>query len=260
MVGIFSWYGIPDSFENRIHAIRRAGFEATSIWLGNDEDEWEIDKNLITKIIRNNGLLIDYAHAPYRNTNHLWDQNKRHDLEKEIKEYINYCSKHEIGILVLHLTTGTTIKKATRNGIETLRGIVDHAKKRGVKIALENTEQNEILETVLDQIEDASLGLCFDTSHNHLYNKNNSFKLMTKYEERLLCLHLSDNNGLTDDHWLPYEGQIDWQHFVRNFPKRYKGILHLEVLARYKDEKEDFLQKAYEIIKRLEEDIYCLSP
>ncbi len=254
MVGIFSWYGIRQVFEKRIKAIKCAGFDATAIWI--DEDgQWETDPEDMPKIIRDNGLILEYAHAPYSRCNSLWDQTKHWELEEEIKKHINYCSRHGIPILVTHLTKGYRVKEANEHGLNALKRIVSYAKDNNVSIAAENTKQNAVVEKVFAEIGDRALGLCFDTSHDNLYS-DRKFSLLEKYHDRLLCLHISDNDGRMDDHWIPYQGMIDWNEFVRKFPKEYGGILNLEILSRNKDDDEmSVLGEAYGTIRGIEEKI-----
>lgn len=251
MVGIFSWFGISQEFEQRIKAIKKAGFDSTSIWI--DEDgHWEIDQNDIPRIIKDNGLILDYAHAPYQNINILWDQYKSQELGHEIEKYIRYCSLHEIPILVIHLTKGFKVKEANEYGLNVLKIIVEYAKDRKVQIAVENTKQNNVLDRVLSVIEDKTLGLCFDTSHDNLYS-DQKFSILKKYQDRLLCLHISDNDGLSDDHWIPYRGKIDWEEFIEKFPREYQGILNLEILPKEKTTNSDYLLVgAYMVIKKIE--------
>jgi Sugar phosphate isomerases/epimerases len=251
MVGIFNWYGIPRDFEHRIKAIKKAGFESTFMWI-DDDGQWEIDPETIPHIIRDNGLVLEYAHAPYSRINTLWDRYKTHDMERELEKHIDYCFRHLIPILVIHLTKGFRVKEANKHGLEALRRIVKYANDKNVSIAAENTKQNKVLETVFDTIKDKTLGLCFDTSHDNLYG-DPKFKIMEKYHNRILCFHISDNDGKSDDHWPPYQGKVDWEDFVLKFPKAYNGILNLEVLPKDKGiEEESFLHESYRVIKDIE--------
>lgn len=232
-------------------AVKKAGFGATSMWI-DDDGKWEIDPDTIPKIIRDNGLFLEYAHAPYSRINALWDQYKAPDMEKELKMHIAYCHKHSIPILVTHLTKGFKVKEANETGLKAIKGMIEYAKDRNVSIAIENTKQNNVLETVLDTFDDKTLGLCFDTSHDNLYG-NPKFGLMEKYHDRVLCFHLSDNDGRADDHWLPYQGKVNWGDFIHKFPKEYGGPLNLEILPKLKGTLEGvLLSDAYRVISDME--------
>lgn len=251
MVGIFSWYGIPQRFELRIKAIKHAGFDSTSLWI-DDDGKWELEPDDIPKIIRDNGLFLEYAHAPYSGINALWDQFKAGDLERDTRSYIDYCSRHSIPILVIHLTKGFKVKEANEYGIGAIRRLLEYAKERNVSIAAENTKQNTVLEAVFDAIDDKALGLCFDTSHDNLYG-DPKFGIMEKYHDRVLCFHISDNDGAKDDHWIPRQGKVRWKDFVEKFPRSYVGPLNLEILPKFKGTAEaDLLREAYAAIRDLE--------
>ena len=253
---MFSWYGVPQKFIQRIKSIKNAGFDSTSIWIGEDNRR-EMDLEDEPSIIKDCGLILEYAHAPYRNINSLWDKYKSWETELEIKRHIDYCSKNEIPILVIHLTKGYRIKEANEYGLIALRRLIEYAKDRKVRIAAENTKQNSVLEKVFHEIEDPVLGLCFDTSHDNLYS-DLKFGIMEKYRERLLCLHISDNDGRVDDHWIPYQGKIDWEAFIHRFPKEYGGILNLEILPKEKTADGDsLLAEAYRVIRKIEFDIHA---
>lgn len=255
MVGIFNWFGIPLPIENRIQAIRKAGFDSTAMWI-DDDGHWETDPDSIPDLIRDNGLYLDYAHAPYSRINTLWDGATARDMEKELTKHIDYCSRHRIPILVIHLTKGFRVREANEHGLGVLRNIVRHARDSGVLIAAENTKQNAVLESVFASIDDRTLGLCFDTSHDNLYS-DPKFSLLEKYHDRLMCFHISDNDGLRDDHWLPRQGKVDWDAFAHKVPKEYKGILNLEVLPKEKGMAEEaFLREAYGAIKEIERKIH----
>jgi len=143
-LGIFSWYGIPLSIRERIRAIKEAGFDSTGIWLS-EQNRWETDPEDIPKIIRDNGLLIDYAHAPYQSINDIWYESKSENIESLLRASIDYCARHRIPILVTHLTKGFRIKQATDHGIRILRSLVAYAKDRNVAIAAENNKFDEVV-------------------------------------------------------------------------------------------------------------------
>ena len=59
-LSIFSWFSYPLPLQKRLELIKNAGFDATSLWWG---DEFE-DKNHQPEMARRLGLEIDYVHAP----------------------------------------------------------------------------------------------------------------------------------------------------------------------------------------------------
>jgi sugar phosphate isomerase/epimerase len=73
--------------------------------------------------------------------------------------------------------------------------------------------------------------------------------LLSRWRDRLVSVHLSDNDGEKDRHWLPGRGIIDWDLVASLFPaETISGCLSLEV---YPDENEtppdaaSFLERAH---------------
>jgi len=61
--------------------------------------------------------------------------------------------------------------------------------------------------------------------------------------------HLSDNDGLTDKHWLPSLGTGDWSSVAAAFPAdSFRGFLTLEVLPKREAyiEEQEFLRRGVE--------------
>ncbi len=74
------------------------------------------------------------------------------------------------------------------------------------------------------------MGLCYDSSHDWI-RPGRPFNLLSRFSDRFLTTHISDNHGHSDDHLPPGEGCIDWQVFAAAFPwQNYKGYFMLEPL------------------------------
>ena len=87
------------------------------------------------------------------------------------------------------------------------------ATKLGVRIALENWPGNwPLIREVLGAYTPAYLGLCYDSGHGNL--DGDGFAALTSLKNRLVSIHLHDNDGTADQHRLPFSGTIDWARFV----------------------------------------------
>ena len=87
------------------------------------------------------------------------------------------------------------------------------ARKLGVRIALENLPGNfSLIREVLGTYAPAYLGLCYDAGHGNM--DGDSFANLTALKDRLIALHLHDNDGTADQHRLPFSGTIDWAKFA----------------------------------------------
>ena len=55
------------------------------------------------------------------------------------------------------------------------------------------------------------LRVCFDTNHL-LIQKNSDF--IKDLGDKIITLHVSDYDFRNEQHWLPYEGKVDWVELV----------------------------------------------
>ena len=104
---------------------------------------------------------------------------------------------------------------------------------------------------VFENINSDYFGLCFDSSHSWLYEKEEN-EVLKKLSEKLFCVHFSDNDKKEDKHWLKIDGQNNWYNMLKYFPKNEKNVnISLEVFP--KDDKNEiiFLEKAYKMANEI---------
>jgi sugar phosphate isomerase/epimerase len=123
-----------------------------------------------------------------------------------------------------------------------------YARHHSVRIALENMEGDdwEMLETLISKYDPGFIGLCFDSGHANL--SGHTFDHLEKLKDRLIAIHLHDNDGLTDQHQIPFSGTVDWEKLSSIIARSsYGGCVNLEVTIResgYSNE-EAFLRQAH---------------
>ncbi len=246
--GIFAWFGYRFPIEERARLIAEAGYSATSIWLGRQEPlVHEGRSDLLPGIIRSRGLHLEYIHASYANCNRLWSPNpaEREVIRRDYAEAIRYCGKHQIPVVVMHIVKGMNPPPFGPQGLETMADLAALAERVGVRIAVENTRHPEYVDYLLESLDSTALGFCYDSSHDFLYSAAPG-SILRRWGRRLLVTHLSDNDGLTDKHWLPTLGTGQWEPVARAFPvDLYRSFLTLEVLP-----KRDAPRPAPEFLRR----------
>lgn len=100
-----------------------------------------------------------------------------------------------------------------------LRGSLDAlqplAVKRAVRIALENLGSRNfgVIEKLFSMYGPGYLGLCYDSGHGNM--TGDGLDWLDKLKDRLISLHLHDNDGEKDEHKLPFTGTIDWEKLAR---------------------------------------------
>jgi len=188
---IFSWFGYELPLRERLALIAAAGFEATFLWLGPDQP-W---------CLRDGG-----TRCPN------WPGTRG--------------SKSTT--CMLRRTLATAYGRRGAKGIERIRELVDLANAKGVQVAVENGGRPDYADYIFSECQDASLGFCYDSSHD-LLKGNPPTEILRKWGHRLLSVHLSDNKGQHDDHLLPGEGSMGREAFAESFPSEtYAGPVMLE--------------------------------
>jgi sugar phosphate isomerase/epimerase len=93
------------------------------------------------------------------------------------------------------------------------------AKERGAQVLLENTPNElstpeRLLEFIsYTRMED--LKICFDTGHAHMTGGvRPAFQTL---RDRIVSTHIHDNRREKDDHFMPFDGEIDWEQTMRDF-------------------------------------------
>ena len=249
-LGCYSRFGYELPMDIRIDMIKKAGFSATSILLSEEEDLVRTgQKDTIPALVSEKGLFLENVHAPFLDYNNLWSKNKytRESVSKILVSCIDFCGTHDIPVVVTHISKGNDVPDPNVDGLNAFRYLVEYAETVGVILALENTRKNGHLDYLLSRIDSPNLGLCYDSGHDFLYSAD-PVEILTKWGHLLVATHLHDNNGSSDNHWLPEKGAHRWRLIKELFPRAsYKGPVSLEAFPRNpeKETGESFLVKAF---------------
>jgi sugar phosphate isomerase/epimerase len=204
-------------------------------------------------MVRDLGLVLENVHAPFDGCNDLWSDapSVREAIVESHLAWIEECAGYAIPMMVIHICRGLRREPPSRQGIEGVERIVRAAESAGVIVAVENTRSVDYLDTVLAEICSPHLRFCYDSSHDWIYS-DERLRLLKMHADRLVAVHISDNDGKLDAHWLPGDGVIDWKAVAASLPKDiYAGNLTLEVVRPRKQmgkwpTQADFLRAAHE--------------
>ncbi len=155
---------------------------------------------------------------------------------------------HEIGAKVVVFHSGYERWKYDHNlqiwldeSIKTWEPLVKKAAEWEIGIAIENIfETNpENLIALMESLKDDHFGLCFDTGHFNLFSEVSLTEWLSPLADRILELHLHDNDGTRDHHWAPGKGDFDFSELFEILGRRAKGKVVPVVEAHSKEEAED---------------------
>jgi len=246
---MYAGFGFHVPFKDRLQQIYDAGFRSTSFWWEADREPGKTLIHTVPRIIRDIGLRLDHIHVPYRHCAHLWSDNddKRNAMLERHVEWLQDCHRHSIPTMVMHCTQGPATPRPNKYGLEAFENLITLAEKAGVNVAVENMRHPEHLDFLFETIESPRLGLCYDASHDWLYNDEPG-SLLEKWGHRIITTHLADTNGKRDLHWLPGKGVVDFGLIQKALDRsKYGGDYMLEVTTRDKESPlEPFIAEAYQ--------------
>lgn len=242
----------------------------------------DIDLKSIVDKCKELNLVSNTGHAPIHwpfTFNDYYTRPDREILENRILKSIELSKLLDIKWLVIHVGTYLDVdgkydmEKSIECNIKYLDSFVKCAEKNNIRIAIENGTQNEIcgapphvdeLIKIVDyfnnKYQKEILGICFDFGHANV-GRIDIYNEIKKAGTKLKVTHIHDNYG-KDDHYFPYEGDINWNLAMKALKEiEYKGELTLEV--RYNSKMEelkdsntitvDLINSTYELLVRLEE-------
>ena len=261
-LGTFSWFGYQLPLAKRLKLIKQSGFSHTFLWMGRLEPLVESGRaHEMPGMAADAGLTVDHAHAPYENANASWSDkpSERDALVNENLELIEYCSRHSISCIVLHVTRGPEPPPPHAEGLEIFRRLGEETANAGIALALENTRGTDHLDLILKEVPLESLGLCYDSSHDYLYSSTPS-AVLAKWAHRLITTHFSDTDGQSDVHWLPMKGIVDWDAVSGAFPTSHRGPVMIEAVPQHSTQPPtEFLADAYETAIKLREKLVAAN-
>lgn len=257
--GIFSWFGYVFPMAERFTMIRAAGFTSVMLWWGGEFDQSPGEYLTHPSLARTYGLTVENAHLPYIMANELWTGGS---FEKLLLDGLQNCSKYDVPVLVAHVSEGVSPPEPTQRGLDTLLRAAELCERLNIRLALENVRQSRHLDYALAHVDSKMVGFCYDIGHSRVvYGREHV--LLKRYADRLMALHLHDNDGTGDQHLLPFDGDVDWESFALILSRTaYGGTLALEVdLQDWQNPDrrpaEAYLADAYQRACRLE--ALCLS-
>jgi sugar phosphate isomerase/epimerase len=130
---------------------------------------------------------------------------------------------------------------------KSLNELKPYAQEHNIKIALENYKQEHSheIEKLFLEYDSDFLGFCYDSGHGNI---GDGLATLEKLKDRLIVIHLHDNDGETDQHKLIFSGTLDWDELAKILAESsYKKCINIEVEMKNSGilDKETFLSKAY---------------
>lgn len=209
------------------------------------DDRWEGWVDSIKAYIAEKDIIFTQAHAAAS----IMPED-RHILDGMNVRTIKAASMLGIKWIVFHVLDfpgdydKAHINKLKEENRREFGRLLEVAEKCKVGIALENmhpipwkgveskpdrycTRTGDLAELV-DSLESEYVGICWDVGHGNLVAEDqiSSMKYLGK---RIKALHIHDNNGLSDQHLMPFYGNVNWEDIIKTlYEIRYEGDFTFE--------------------------------
>lgn len=218
--------------------------EAMNPWSRMRDDDWESYVLELAQLGRECGVAFRQSHLPYYDIfrNSVPDKTMETLIERSI------IASAMLGVRWAVTHPGTfyeDVNASQEKNLVYYSKHLDTAKSHGVGICLENDfgyipedprkmlycADVQELTALVDAFSDPEhMGICYDFGHANLCPDPDHYQNLLTIGSRLKALHVQDNHGITDEHLLPFHGNIDWSSCMAGLVKiGYAGNLTYEI-------------------------------
>jgi sugar phosphate isomerase/epimerase len=203
---------------------------------------WEIEQ--IQKWLDEYGLQVLDLHGsvgPEKNWASAEDYQRLAGVDL-VRNRIEMTARLGAEVVIMHVPSDPA-SVTIRRSLDELEPV---ARKHRVRIAIENGDFSAIGK-LLSEYDPQYLGLCYDSGHGN--RGEPGLDHLESLKDRLISVHLHDNDGTGDQHKPLFTGTVDWQRLARIMAESsYTKCVSMELSMRnagFEDETA-FLRKAFE--------------
>lgn len=224
--GISFYFGFANDIETRVAMIKDSGLNAV---MTNADKKFDFQNGPIKKqckLFKKYGLKVTSLHMQYNAEDlpYFWKEGRFGEkLKKILIKDVKIAKKYGFKCVVVHLSG-----EYSSIGERRLKEVLNVCEKCNVPLAIENIHCQKLFLDTFDHIAHKMLKFCYDSGHNHAFDKD--FDYLTKFADKLICLHLHDNDGTEDQHNFNRFGNIDWDMIARKLAGRTDLSLDYELL------------------------------
>ena len=254
------WPTVEDYRRTILEAIRRAGVDCLELWLG-DQHLNPRDSNGIMRQaeqLRQVGLQPFSIHAPWGDQLEPSAADPQHRAAWLAVSTAAAALLRVVGgrIVVVHPSPKITDEERPerlKRCVEMMGRLAQRCAELGAVVAVENMlpahlgDRAEELLAMVEPLPRDFAGFCFDTGHAQVCAEG--MAIGEAMGDRIVTLHLHDNQGQSDEHLLPFSATVDWAHVARVLDAaQFHGPYIIECA---KPSREEVAQNARELVERL---------
>lgn len=183
------------------------------------------DRRLLRRLLRRRAVRATTVHAPFGDELDISsrDDEVRRSGMRALSASLELASELDVPSVVVHASAEPVgpderparLERAQRALAEFQPRCREGNRRIAVELLPRTCLGNTVEELfqILDPLDPAVLGVCLDT--NHLMDRHSTLAdTVRRLGDRLIALHLSDYDGIDEQHLLPGEGVLNWKSFM----------------------------------------------
>jgi sugar phosphate isomerase/epimerase len=167
-----------------------------------------------------------------------------------VKNRVKMCRKLGGSDIVMHIPPHSHEHDSEWSQLKkSLHELEGYCKDKSIKIAVENNDPVDDftgIKELLSEFDSNFIGLCYDSGHGNI--DGHGLDYLDSVKDRLISIHLNDNDGNSDQHKPLFTGTVDWKKLARIISQSpYNKPLTFETNIRFSGTKneDEFLKQAY---------------
>ena len=209
--------------EKGLEMLKQAGFDTIDYSLYQPfaiemllKDDYMFKARRTKELLDKYGLLCNQAHASFKFALGM-------EMNENCPEYLTICRGIEYAgylgakCIVIHPVKNKDFSEEQfiDFNIKYIKTLQPFAQKYGIKIAVENMSGSfDRINKIVSALSSEDFIMCLDTGHAQITGLEVSEFIKCLLPQRLGALHVHDNNGVNDQHTLPYLGICDWDKTI----------------------------------------------
>ena len=255
-----------DRAEEELTAIRSLGYDCVdfqsfchteNMFFSGSAKEIEALLRRVKNAAENAGIGISQTHGPWRWPPRDGTQEERDERFEKMARSLEGTAALGCTDMVIHpiMPFGDNQNpdpdRFMEMNLEFFTRLTAKARQVGVTIDFENMPMpvltlatpHQILE-FSKQINSPYFRVCLDTGHCTMNHVDPGDAVREIGKQYLRVLHVHDNNGVSDFHWLPETGVINWKNFSQAlYDIGFDGVFSLETNVKTKDLSEEEIRE-----------------
>lgn len=244
--GISFYWGFDENIEQKAKILDTVGFDCV---ITNADPKFNNQNGTIgsqVKLFKKYNLKLSSLHMSYnaQDLPYFWTKTRKGRwMEKRLIKDVKKAKKYGFPYVVVHVKG-----IPAPIGLKRLNKALKVCNKYNVDLAIENTENLACFMYVFKNIQHKHLKFCYDSGHANCFHPEIDF--LKDFGDKLVCLHLHDNDGTADQHTLNKYGLINWDNLAKQLAQiNYSGNLDYETLMVVKGD-ENLVEVAKEVYKQ----------